>query len=103
MMRLDLEIARANFIANRAERALHDPGPWYMEYGSITVTAHRAFTPEEVVLWAIFPEVCWVVQPVAMLTLICGDVMVGCKQIDHPGDGPWRAEWVLGVTSPALA
>lgn len=98
-MALDLDIAQAVFAAHQMERAVNDPGPWTIAFGEFEAPACRWVTAERVIFVAHFPDVCWLnVEPI--LTLKSGSEVVGTRQIEPPGDGQWRAEWVFTLPQP---
>ena len=100
-MPMDIEVARAVFQARQIERALNDPGPWTVGYGSHVAPAVRWVTDREIIFAAHFPDACWMDDD-GFLTLRCRDEVVGTRTIDTPEDGEWKAEWTFSLTSPAM-
>lgn len=101
---LDFAVAQATFRARQIERALHDPGPWEMEYGGIKAPAVRLTFDNRVTFLAHFPAHCWLAPPEpAVLSLLCRGEVVNTRALDdHPGDGEWEAEWTLALEQPSL-
>lgn len=54
--KLDFAVAQALFKARQVERALHDSGPWTMQWGGHTVPACRLIGKSEITFLAHFPE-----------------------------------------------
>lgn len=94
---LELEASQALFAARALEAALHDPGPWTMEWGPYTVPAERVLTETGVAFRAVFPETCWIEPPDTGVVLRCRGEVMGLRRIDHPGDTQFIVTWELAT------
>lgn len=103
MVTLDFAVAQATFRARQIERALHDAGPWTMQWGPFTVPACRLVGEREIKFLAHFPAHCYLVEPTTPALLLCDGDMVGTKDIGFPGDGEFEVEWTLSVGEPVPA
>lgn len=101
MSTLDFAVAQAAFRARQMERALHDNGPWTIQWGPFEVPASRLIGQDRIVFLAHFPAHCYLSAPEAPATLLCRGEPVGTQEIDFPGDGEFELEWVLAVEHPA--
>lgn len=99
---LDFAVAQAIFRAQQIERALHDRGPWTMEWAGHTVPACRLIGKREITFLAHFPEHCYLAEPEPTMTLLCRGQVVGTRTIDFPGDGAFQVEWRLAVEQSVL-
>lgn len=89
-MALEDKISRVLYVASRAERMIHDPGPWTIEWGPHTVEASKVLTDREVGFEAQIPEVCWIVRPEQGTAILrCRGEVVAMQHIADPGDGPF--------------
>jgi hypothetical protein len=101
---LDVLASRVVYAARRFEMAVHDPGPWAMSWGDIVVPAKRMKTDSEIVFTANFPEDESVPRPAhGRFVLLCGDAVVGVREQDHPGDGPFSLCWSIEAHATAAA
>lgn len=98
-MELDLAAARAVMQARLLERAVHDPGPWTMEYGGILMPTSRFLLPDRAIFVAHLPEHCWLRAPES-LTLHCRGELVASKVIEHPGDESCQILWEIVLPEP---
>ena len=99
---LDTAVAQAVARVRLLERALHDPGPWALEYAGQRFEAERTVCPTHVHLAAEIPEQCWLVEPDGFLYLVVDGEVVAAQQIEHPGDGGHRVDWMLGLSADAF-
>jgi hypothetical protein len=53
-MSLDLRVAQAVMAAKLMERALHDPGPWHIEWDGVTAPATKVVSEDVVSFHATF-------------------------------------------------
>lgn len=100
--KLDFAVAQALFKARQVERALHDAGPWTMQWGGRSVPACRLIGKSEITFLAHFPEHCFLVEPDPTVLLLCDGEEVGSRPIDFPGDQGFQIEWRLAVEQPIL-
>lgn len=100
---LDIAVSQALFRARQMERALHDSGPWTMEWAGHTVPVCRLIGKSEIKFLAHFPEHCYLAEPEPTMSLLCRGEVVGTREIEFPGDGAFSVEWRLAVEQPVLA
>lgn len=94
---LELEAAQALFAARMMVAALHDDGPWTMQWGPVTVPATREVTETGVVFTATFPDACWLEPPSSGVLIRCRDEVMGMRRMDHPGDTQFVVTWELAT------
>lgn len=98
MNSLDLAVSSAMMRLRALERALHDDGPWEMEYAGIRTLASRTVTDDRVQFSARFPSP-W--PKARSLTLLCADEPVLVKPFAVPyDDGEFIADWALRLHTP---
>lgn len=98
---LDTLIAQAVYKARLIERAVHDDGPWFIEWGGLKQPAARLIESTGVSFTAIFPEAYH--DPRA--TLYCGDDPVSFLNVaidahEVRPDVPFEMCWMLTVDQP---
>lgn len=94
---LELEAAQALFAARMAVAAVHDTGPWTIQWGDLVVPATRIATQQGVSFIAEFPELCWLTPPTDGAILRCRDQVMAIRRIDHPGDTGFLVRWELAL------
>lgn len=103
-MRLDARVAQAVFNARLLEDALHDNGPWTMQWGPHEVPAHRVVRDRGVIFTASFPDSCYLERPPTIVTLRLRGEDRAIKHITDPGDGRFLVDWAISLpTVPAAA
>lgn len=97
MVTLEFAVAQAAFRARQMERALHDRGPWTIQWGAFTVPACRLIGEREIRFLAHFPAHCYLAPVDGPALLLCRGEVVGTKHIEHPGDAEFELEWSLAI------
>lgn len=103
-MLLDLAAAQAVVRARLLERAVHDPGPWAIRIGEVTVEAVRIRTPRRVAFVAHFDEL--PPHRDAVGWLLCRGEEVSSKQLGEllgPSAVTWTLEFAEPDPEPVLA
>jgi hypothetical protein len=107
-MSLDQKVAQALYRAHQIERALHDPGPWFIEVGPFPdqrVPARRVVGDDHVAFYAVVPlteqEAMTGTRAVAA-ELHCRDDLVACKLLTPVG-GLAEVCWGFRVIDPEQA
>ena len=92
---IELDASQALFAARMLEAAVHDPGPWTFQWGSIEIPAERTITPEGVTFTGTFPDVCYLRRPEGGLLIRCAGAVMGIRRVDdqHPGDTSFVVTW----------
>ena len=89
-MALEDQISRVLYVASRAERMIHDEGPWTIEWGPHVVPATKTLSQREVSFEAQIPEVCWLERPEQGTAILrCRGEVVAMQHVGDPGDGPF--------------
>lgn len=102
-MTLDLVVAQTIFKARQIERAVNDPGPWTIIYGTKSAPAVRWIGEDRVIFRAHFPDACWIKVPDCALILRCRKDTVGVRSIDTPADGEFIVEWCFALPESVSA
>lgn len=103
MTTLDTLVARAVHAARLLERAVHDPGPWAMEYAGQVFPADRVIHADHVHIVATMPAQCWLGDPESPLSLLIDGEVVAVRRIPHPGDSAADLDWTIGARTGALS
>lgn len=93
---VELDAAQALFAARMFEAAVHHPGPWTFQWGSIEVPATKTVTGSGIVFTGRFPDVCYLQRPEGSLTILCEGVVMGMRapeEMEHPGDTGFEVTW----------
>jgi hypothetical protein len=93
-------VSQAVFRARQIERAVNDPGPWTITFGTQIAPVVRWVGEDRVIFRAHFPNACWLAVSAPVLTLHCREKMVAVKSIDVPNDGEFIVEWDFAVSEP---
>lgn len=102
---LDEKAAHIVMRARQIERALHDPGPWFMCSGigpGYKVPARKVIGEDHVTFYAVLPlNSTQTISPTSLidLDLICGDDLVAVKFVEAL-DGPAEIAWEFLVIDP---
>lgn len=97
---VELVASRALLAARTLELALHGEEGWSLSWGGVSVPATRHVGSRSVVFSGEFPDVCWISPPECGLSLLYGDMTVGCRSsedIGHPGDTGFRVTWEIST------
>lgn len=101
MNTLELAVSGGLMRLHALERALHDDGPWAMDYAGMRVPAVRTVSDDHVLFSAQFPAS----AGSAPAFLLCdGEPLPLSLRMDPPDDGqrgPFVADWVLRIHAPA--
>lgn len=100
---LELCAAQAGVASRLMETAVHDAGPWSMQWGEVSAPASRTVQGGGVSFSAAFPEVCWLERPQTGISLLCRDEVVGVREMPHPGDTGFLVRWSVGMEVAAAA
>lgn len=101
VMSFDLAVSRAVTMAHALERALHDPGPWFIELDGFVAHAEREVREEalEVLFVAQFPRA----LPGAVPILRCvSDEMRALAPVSG-SDRPFQYQVTLGLPAEVAA
>lgn len=94
-MALDTAVSRAVHRARLLERALHDDGPWAIEYGGQSLPASKVYCASHIHLQAQIPTQCWIVDPDGIAVLTLRGEPQSVQQIGIVGDGGHDIDWIL--------
>lgn len=97
---LELGAAQALFSARMMVAALHDIGPWEMQWGSMRVPATREINDAGVTFRGTFPNVCWLTPPDEGVVILLDGEFMGMRRIDSPGDTSFTVTWSLATQIP---
>lgn len=96
---LDEALSQALHAIRLMERALHDRSPMFARFGDLEVPVRRASSEGELALLADFPAHCHLVRPESIIYLICEGEIIGAREIEDPGDGPFEVEWKFSLAA----
>lgn len=99
-MDLDMKVSQAIYRVRQIERAVHDPGPWTITYGTHVAPAVRLVCDDRVIFRAHFPDACWIGGPDSEVTLRCAGDFVSARPFDKPEDGEFNVEWTFALPEP---
>lgn len=100
MTTLDIVASRAVYAARLFERAVHDDGPWYIEYSGVRFPAHKSFTQSKVLLTIGAPPLPF--EEGAVVSLYCRDELLSVQQAQDIGFvGFVQIEWALELNPAA--
>lgn len=103
--KLDALAAQLVLRARQVERALHDPGPWYMCSGigpGYKVPARKVIGDDHITFYAVLPlDENQAIPPTSLidLDLMCGDDLVAVKFVEA-ANGPAEVAWEFLVIDP---
>jgi hypothetical protein len=103
MQTLDEAVAQAVFTARLLERALHDSGPWALEYGGQRLPAHKVFCGDHIHFRALLPQQCWLAAPDGVMSLLAGGETVSVRPFTHVGDGGFVLDWTIALGASVAA
>ena len=96
-MELDLLVSQALWRARNMERALHDPGPWFMRIEGRDYACLREVLPYSVVFRSTVD-----VAPGSIVDLYCGEHLVSSRvyeEVTYPG--VWSLSWQFALDPEA--
>jgi hypothetical protein len=96
---LDVLASRAIAKARLLERAVHDPGPWWVQVGDCRYVASRLLLADQ----GVVSFVSWiqVLDEDQVLALTCGDEAVSWRPV--PGVGEFTVTWDVVAHDGALS
>ena len=100
MTMLDVMASRVVYAARVFERAVHDPGPWFIEYQGVRFPAMRVCEQDRVTFTADLP-----IQETGFITvgLHCGDELLSVREltVEQVFEDGLAIDWAVELTTVA--